>query len=127
MRDAGLRSTRQRLALTAWLFDGCHKHVTPEQLHTAMNKKRVNLSLATVYNSLNRFTAIGLLRQVVIGGGQIYFDTNTSDHHHMFDESTGALTDIAGDAIHITSLPTVPSGRKLARVEVILRVQDTSA
>jgi Fur family iron response transcriptional regulator len=83
----------------------------------------IPVSLATVYNTLHQFTAVGLLREVVVDMGQSYFDTNTSHHHHFFDESTGALTDIPDDDIEIGRLPTPPLGSEIERVEVIVRLR----
>jgi len=123
LQDAGLRPTRQRLALAEFLFDGCDKHVTAEQVHAIALKKRVPVSLATVYNTLNHFHATGLLRQVVIDGGQIYFDTNIGNHHHLFDEKTGHLTDIPADSVRIAQLPKMPQGKILSRVDVVVRVR----
>ena len=84
LQAAGLRPTRQRMALAAVLFDGCHKHMTAEQVYAAARKK-APLSLATVYNALHQFTAVGLLREVLVDSNQVYFDTNISSHHHFFD------------------------------------------
>ncbi|MDE2029725.1 MAG: transcriptional repressor [Alphaproteobacteria bacterium] len=123
LQGAGLRPTRQRLALAGWLFDGCDKHVTAEQVHAAALKQRVHVSLATVYNTLNAFMGAGLLRQVAVDGGQIYFDTNTGDHHHIFDEDSGHLTDIAASSLRVSHLPKLPSGKNLARIDVVLRVR----
>ena len=85
------------------------------------------VSLATVYNTLHQFTSAGLLREVVVDLGQSYFDTNTSHHHHFFDESTGELSDIPEDHIVIQQLPMPPSGREIDRVEVIVRLRSSAA
>ncbi|MDE1901836.1 MAG: transcriptional repressor [Alphaproteobacteria bacterium] len=126
LQGAGVRPTRQRLALAAWLFDGHDKHVTAEQVHDAALKMRAHVSLATVYNTLNNFTTAGLLRQVVIDGGQIYFDTNTGDHYHIFDEEGGYLTDIPAASVPIARLPKLPQGKSLSRIDVVLRVRTSS-
>src|SRR3984885_6294898 len=89
LQAAGLRPTRQRMALAAALFDGCPKHVTAEQVHAAVRRSRSKVSLATVYNALHSFTEAGLLRQVVIDSNRIYFDTNIDRHHHFFDPASG--------------------------------------
>ena len=91
LRAAGLRPTRQRLCLARLLFEPGDRHVTAEQLHSEANAARVEVSLATVYNTLHQFTEAGLLREVVIEPGRSYFDTNTSDHHHFFHEGDGRL------------------------------------
>ena len=123
LRAAGLRFTRQRQALASILFDGAHKHLTAEQVHAAARKKRMRVSLATVYNALHQFTSAGLLREIVIDSSRVYFDTNTGDHHHFFEENTGCLTDVPASSVHIAKLPKVPAGARLDRVDVIIRLR----
>jgi Fur family iron response transcriptional regulator len=123
LRKAGLRPTRQRLALARLLFDGADRHVTAEQLHTEAEAARVPVSLATVYNTLHQFTDAGLLREVVVETGRSYFDTNTGGHHHFFDAGTGMLTDIPGDEIVIGDLPAPPPGAEIERVDLVIRIR----
>ena len=86
LRKVGLRPTRQRMALGWILFAKGDRHLTAEMLFEEASKARVPVSLATVYNTLNQFTEVGLLRQVAVDGSKTYFDTNVSDHHHFFVE-----------------------------------------
>jgi Fur family transcriptional regulator, iron response regulator len=123
LRDAGLRPTRQRLALARLLFDADDRHVTAEQLHGEATRTAIRVSLATVYNTLHQFTAAGLLREVVVEPGRSYFDTNIDDHHHFFCESTGMLQDIPGTAVRVGALPSAPAGTEISRVDVIIRVR----
>jgi Fur family transcriptional regulator, iron response regulator len=123
LQGAGLRPTRQRLALAGLLFDRCHKHVTAEQVHAAIRRMRVSISLATIYNTLNAFTGVGLLRQIAIDGGQVYFDTNTNDHHHLFDEENRRLSDIPTSFMRLAGMPRIPAGKVLSRVDIVLRVR----
>jgi Fur family iron response transcriptional regulator len=122
LKEAGLRLTRQRQELAALLFDGQHKHVTAEQLHAAARRHDVPVSLATVYNTLHQFTDAGLLRKVIVGQDRVYFDTNTATHHHFFDEESGRLTDVPASAVNIELLLQPPAGRKVSRVEVMIRI-----
>ena len=124
MQQAKLRPTRQRLALGRLLFDGGDRHVTAEQLHAEAMAARVSVSLATVYNTLNQFTQAGLLREVVVEPGRSYFDTNTDEHHHFFHETSGQLRDIPGAALTVVGLPEPPSGARVARVDVVVRLTD---
>lgn len=124
LRDVGLRPTRQRLALARLLFEGPNRHVTAEMLHEETERANINVSLATVYNTLHQFTDVKLLREVVIDSGRTYFDTNTLDHHHFFMEKEGLLQDVPAGAISIDQLPDVPAGKKFSRVEVIIHVDD---
>jgi Fur family iron response transcriptional regulator len=125
LKAAGLRPTRQRLALAKLLLERGPRHVTAEELFQEARRADIHVSLATVYNTLHQFTNAGLLREVVVDMGQSYFDTNTSHHHHFFDERTGSLTDIADDEIEISRLPSAPEGREIDRVEVIVRLRES--
>ncbi|MBY6266080.1 transcriptional repressor [Azospirillum sp. 412522] len=127
LNGAGLRPTRQRLGLARMLFEGCDRHVTAEQLHGEALAADLPVSLATVYNTLNQFTAAGLLREVVVEAGKSYFDTNTTDHHHFFVESTGRLEDIPADRLTVQNLPAAPAGTRVARVDVIVRLIEDDA
>lgn len=123
LRAAGLRPTRQRVALARLLFDGRDRHVTAEHLHGEALAQQIRVSLATIYNTLHQFTGAGLLREVVVEPGRSYFDTNTDDHHHFFCESTGHLQDIPGDKVMVGQLPTPPDGSAISRVDVIIRIR----
>ncbi|MBL8644359.1 MAG: transcriptional repressor [Rhodospirillaceae bacterium] len=122
LRASGLRPTRQRLALAKLLFAHGPRHVTAESLFNEAKAKRVNLSLATVYNALHDFTEKGLLREISIKSGQSYFDTNTADHHHFYFEKTGKLQDVPLESVRITSLPETPEGETVERVDVVIRL-----
>jgi len=126
LRGAGLRPTRQRVALASMLFAGCDRHVTAETLHEEAQTRRVPVSLATVYNTLHQFTEAGLLREVAVEGAKTYFDTNTSNHYHFFCEHSGKLMDIQTDAIRIEGLPEAPDGMTISRVDVLVRLVDKS-
>ncbi len=128
LKVAGLRPTRQRLALAKLLFEapgGRDRHITAEQLHAEAVADNVRVSLATIYNSLHQFTEAGLLREVVVESGRSYFDTNVTDHHHFYFEDSGRLQDIPGEMVQLENLPTPPAGAKVARVDVIIRVNES--
>ena len=84
LREVGLRPTRQCMALDWMLFGKGNRHVTAEMLHEEALNAKVQVSLATIYNTLHQFTNAGLLRQVTVDGSKTFFDTNTSQHHHFF-------------------------------------------
>jgi len=123
LRAAGLRPTRQRIALASLLFGGADRHVTAEQAHAEAARAGVRVSLATVYNTLHQFTKSGLLRQVMVEPGRSWFDTNTADHHHFYHAGSGDLADIPGDSVRVTGLPRAPDGAEIDRVDVIIRTR----
>ena len=124
LRNAGLRPTRQRLALARLLFEGGNRHVTAEQLHAEARREEIPVSLATIYNTLNQFRKAGLLREVVVDSGRSWFDTNLEDHHHFFHEATGALTDFEAEGLAVEGVPRAPAGTEIDRVEVFVRLRD---
>ena len=119
---AGLRPTRQRLALTSLVFGQGERHLSAESLHDEAARAKVPVSLATVYNTLRRFTECGLLREVLVAPGKVYFDTNDADHHHFFFEGSGMLEDIPADHVTLSKLPPTPAGSDVSRVDVIIRL-----
>lgn len=126
LKGAGLRPTRQRIALAKLLFENGSRHVTAEQLHDEVQAQKVAVSLATVYNALHQFTASGLLREVVVDPGRSYFDTNTSDHHHFYIEGAGALEDIPKESVTVSDVPEPPAGTEISRVDVVVRLSRSS-
>jgi Fur family iron response transcriptional regulator len=123
LRLAGLRPTRQRIALGWMLFGRGDRHVSAEELFEEASKARVPISLATVYNTLHQFRDVGLLRQVAMDGTKTYFDTNTNDHHHFYVEGEDEMIDIPGPALGVNALPEIPEGMEIARVDVIVRLR----
>lgn len=120
--SAGIRPTRQRVALWDLIRQGGPRHLSAEQLFRECGQAGLRLSLATVYNALNLFAQAGLLRRVDVGE-RTWFCSNGAEHHHMFDEATGALTDLPGHALRLDGRPPLPPEVELVRTDVIVRVR----
>jgi Fur family iron response transcriptional regulator len=128
LSQAGLRPTRQRVALAALLVgDGQHRHVTAESLFAAVQDSGDSVSLATVYNTLRAFCDAGLLQEVTVDGSKSYFDTNTHDHPHFYWEDENRLSDAPADQLEISRLPNAPEGAEIASVDVVIRLRRTPA
>jgi Fur family iron response transcriptional regulator len=127
LTSAGLRPTRQRMALANLLVgDGNHRHVTAESLFEAAKAQGEAVSLATVYNTLRAFCDAGLLQEVTVDGSKSYFDTNTHDHPHFFWEDEAKLTDAPSEQLQIARLPEAPEGAEIASVDVVIRLRRKS-
>ncbi len=127
LTGAGLRPTRQRVALAAMLIgDGQHRHVTAESLFSDVQRCGEQVSLATVYNTLRAFCEAGLMQEVMVDGAKSYFDTNAHDHPHFFWEDENRLSDAPAYQLTITSLPTAPEGAEIASVDVVIRLRRKS-
>jgi Fur family iron response transcriptional regulator len=122
LKGVGLRPTRQRLALAHLLFADGHRHVSAEELFQEARSADIQVSLATIYNTLHQFTDAGLLREVPVDSGQSYFDTNVEHHHHFFVPETGEMMDIDDDAVHLETAPP-PDGYAVERVDVVVRLR----
>jgi Fur family iron response transcriptional regulator len=123
LKGAGLRPTRQRVALASLLFARGNRHISAEILHEEAMIHRVPVSLATVYNTLHQFTGAGLLREVVVDGSKTYFDTNTDEHHHFYVEDDNVVIDIPPDSVTVDALPPPPPGMEITRVDVVVRLR----
>ncbi len=127
LQSAGLRATPKRIAIGGLLFDGVDRHVTADDVAMIARKAGVRVSLATVYNTLNQFVAAGLMKRITMDTDRTYFDTNVSDHHHLFFEEGGVLRDIPGDTVKVEGLPPIPEGSRVRSIEVIVRMTGDKA
>src|SRR4029453_14168317 len=122
LRQAGLRPTRQRVALAMLLFGSGDRHVTAEMLHEEAVRSGERVSLATVYNTLHQFQRAGLLREIAIGGQRAYFDTNISKPNPFFLGAEGQLVDFPGRSIRVDGLPAPPEHLKISHIDVVVRL-----
>jgi len=124
LTQGGLRPTRQRMLLADLLIgDGKNRHVTAESLFASVQDSGQSVSLATVYNTLKAFCDAGLMQEITVDGSKSYFDTNIGDHPHFYWEDDGHLTDAPADQLKITSLPDIPEGAELSKVDVVIRLR----
>ena len=124
LRASGLRPTKQRLAICKILFDRKETfHFTIEKLKKIVEKDgRKKISLATLYNTVHAFKKRGYLKEISLKGNKTFYDTNTEDHHHFYDEELSQLIDIKNDNVSINNLPSPPSGKKIKEIEIVIRV-----
>lgn len=127
LRNAGLRPTRQRVALCNLIFGSGDRHLSAEELHEEAHRAGEPVSLATVYNTLHQFTDVGIVRPLTGEGQRTYFDTNTSDHHHFFIEEDNQMIDIPTGGISLSQLPEPPEGMEIVNVDVVVRLRRKAA
>lgn len=123
LAQAGLRPTKQRVALAELLFAHGNRHLAAEDLHKQATQAGFVVSLATVYNTLHQFNEVGLLRVLAVEGARTYFDTNVSDHHHFFVEETNEVIDLPTTGISVDNIPTPPEGMEIANIDVVIRLR----
>ena len=124
LRASGLRPTKQRLEICKVLFNRKETfHFTIDQLKKIAEKNvKKKISLATLYNTVHAFEKKGYLKEISLKGNRTFFDTNTKNHHHFYDEETLQLTDIKNENISINNLPKIPNGKKIKDIEITIKV-----
>jgi Fur family iron response transcriptional regulator len=123
LAQAGLRSTRQRLAVAEHLFAFGGRHVSATGLHDELIRQGKRVSLCCVYSSLRRLSEIGLIHRVPVYGETVYFDTQVSHHHHLHVAHEDRLIDVPGGTIKIHGVPAAPEGYDLIGIDVVLRLK----
>lgn len=94
MRATGWRLTPQRRVVTE-VLDGEHLHLTAEAVHSRAQELLPEISLATVYNTLNELVTMGEVLEVPAGSGPKRYDANAHrPHHHLVCTGCGDLRDV---------------------------------
>ena len=129
LRNSGLRPTKQRIKICEVLFNREKTfHFSINDLTKIIqNQHNQKISLATVYNTIHAFEKKGYLKEINIGNDTSYFDTNTSSHHHFYDQDTKELIDINSQEVEIKKTPTPPNGKKIEGVEVTFKISKKSS
>ncbi|HEY5604163.1 MAG TPA: Fur family transcriptional regulator [Gammaproteobacteria bacterium] len=117
----GITPTQQRIVIAQEMLSK-HQHLTADQLLQRVNAHSHTVSKATVYNTLRLFTEKGLVKEVIVDAGKLFYDSNTRHHHHFYDVDSGSLHDIACEQLAIARLPEPPDALKIKEVAVIVRV-----
>tara|TARA_B100001250_G_C19437288_1_gene630140 strand:+ start:39 stop:455 length:417 start_codon:yes stop_codon:yes gene_type:complete len=124
LRKSGLRPTKQRIKICEVLFNTDRTfHFTISDLVKKIEAKaNQKISLATVYNTIHAFEKKGYLKEIAINSSQTYFDTNTTNHHHFFDENHKELIDLKDEDVHPIKIKKIIPGKKIKSVEVLVRI-----
>ncbi len=92
-----------------------------------VNARVPECSKATVYNTLNLFREKRMIREVVVDPAKVFYDPNTSAHHHLYDVVRGTLVDIPPGDIEVTGMPSIPDGLEAEGVDIVVRVRPVDA
>ncbi len=122
LKDAGLRPTRQRLALAEILFGSGDRHLTAETLYEEARATRYPPSLATIYNTLNQFAEHGLVREIALYGSKVWYDTKTGPHYHFYLEDKDELFDIPEELVPALNI-AAPEGTEVSGIDVVIRLK----
>jgi len=94
LKQAGMRITPQRLAICAILTE-TQEHPTAQRLFEQVRLQHPTLSLATVYNTLDRLVGMGLVNVLGSAGDETaHFDADTSPHINLACITCHRIVDI---------------------------------
>jgi Fur family iron response transcriptional regulator len=123
LRRHDIVPTYQRTAIAHVLFSRC-QHFSADQILALVNEQHAEVSKATVYNTLRLFVDKKLVREVIVDPTRVFYDPNTTPHHHFYHVESGSLIDIDGAAIEVAGLPTLPPGTVAAGVDIVVRIRN---
>ena len=124
LENSPLKVTEQRMAMINLLFKNGSAHFTAEDIYEEVNKNKIKISLATIYNCLNQFKEFGIVKAIKVSSDKIYFDTNLKEHYHFFCVKSAKLIDVETKKVKISKLPKIPKGKKLRSIDVIINISD---
>ena len=128
LRSSGLRPTKQRIKICKLLFDREKTfHFTINDLSKILKKEESEkISLATIYNTVNSFKKKGYLKEISVNKDKIYFDTNTSNHHHFLDTNTNELIDLKKEHVDKIRIKKNLPGKKITSIEVLVKIENSN-
>jgi Fur family transcriptional regulator, iron response regulator len=126
LRSHGINPTHQRIEIAHALFSR-QQHLSADEILGIVNSRHPETSRATVYNTLNLFLEKKLVREVIVDPNKVFYDPNTSNHHHFYNVDTGSLTDIDASNISVSGLPSLPQGTESEGVDIIIRIRSQAA
>jgi Fur family transcriptional regulator, peroxide stress response regulator len=117
-RENGLRLTPQRRAIFELLVED-DSHPTAEEVYRRVRPVMPDVSRTTVYNTLHELVAIGELSPVDdLSAGEMRYDTDSGDHHHLFCTQCHALVDIHREFANVDLPPADAAGYKIVKRQV---------
>ncbi len=124
LRSSGLRPTKQRISICKVLFErhGTFHFTINDLIKILKSKIDGKISLATVYNTIHAFKNKGYLKEISINNDKNYFDTNTSNHHHFFDENKKQLIDLEDKEIEKIKIRKKIPGKKIKSIEILVKL-----
>ena len=122
LRSHGINPTHQRIEIGYALFEN-PQHPSADDILAMVNARHTETSKATVYNTLKLFLEKGMVRELIVDPNKVFYDPNTSVHHHFYDVASGKLTDIPAAGVHIEGLPPLPQGMVTEGIDIIVRTR----
>jgi Fur family iron response transcriptional regulator len=122
LRSHDINPTHQRFEIAHALFSR-QEHLSADQVMAIVNTRHSETSKATVYNTLKLFLEKKLIREVIVDPSKVFYDPNTTPHHHLYEIESGKLSDISAEHVEIRGLPSLPDDMITEGIDLIVRVR----
>ena len=122
-RELNVTPTKQRVDLAKLIFSK-KQHFTAADLISVADKKNLNISMATIYNTLSLLESKGMLKTINIENDLKFYDTNLDNHHHLYNTTMSTLTDIDHDQVVFSDFPELPKNLQIESTEVLIKVRN---
>ena len=122
-RELNVTPTKQRVDLAKLIFSK-KQHFTATDLISVAEKKNLNISMATIYNTLSLLESKGMLKTINIENDLKFYDTNLENHHHLYNTTMSTLTDIDHDQVVFSDFPELPKNLQIESTEVLIKVRN---
>ena len=63
------------------------------------------------------------MRELIVDPNKVFYDANTSVHHHFYDVASGEITDIPAAGVRIEGLPALPAGMVTDGIDIVVRTR----
>ena len=123
LKKNGITPTKQRVELADLIFSE-NQHFTASDLIDVVSKAGLEISQATIYNTLCLIEKKNILKTIDLQNDCKFYDTNLSPHHHVYNTSTNLLTDIKEEEINFSKLPSIPKSLVIEKTEVLIKVKN---
>ena len=124
LKKSKLRPTIQRVAIVDYIIEKHKVHITAAKLIKYLKNKKINISLATIYNNLNELADKGILKKFYVNNDKMWFDTNLQDHYHFYDSEKDELIDINKNEISFSKSPKIPMGKIKESINIIINLKN---
>ena len=122
-RELNVTPTKQRVDLAKLIFSK-KQHFTAADLISIADRKNLNISMATIYNTLSLLETKGMLKTINIENDLKFYDTNLENHHHLYNTTMSTLTDIDHDQVVFSDFPDLPKNLQIESTEVLIKVKN---
>lgn len=121
LKSCDISPTRQRIEVASILFSRA-QHLSAEDIFNQVNSDNQSVSRATIYNTLGLFSRMGLVREVLIDRERVFYDSNNTNHNHVYNVDSGELYDI--NFTVNTEVAGLPEDVAIVETDTIIRVKN---